>query len=539
MAPWGRPVSAPVAAPTRAWSGFANLPALATRQAAAPVLIGVCIAAAAIAVGAAASVAPPLLFVGGLVAATLTVVVAVHPPVAAYVLIGVTPLIAGIDRDRLVPVLRPAEVLAFVLAGGLCAGGLIRLRTGRLPHLRLTRTDLSILALAVTSSVLPLAWMVVRHVDVTQDDILYALMMWKYYGVYLIVRFSVRTWPEVRRCVWISMASAAVVAVLAILQALQLFGVARLLGGLYAPSGVVAGLTNSRGGATLALPIAAADLMILNLGLAVGLLLKDAGRRAVLVPAMGLFAMGVLASGQISAMIALAIALFSLAVMTRRARIFATLAMMAGAAGLLLRPVIQARLAGFGTASGWPVSWEGRWSNLTNHFWPPLFSHLNFLLGVRVSARVPSSALASGYIWIESGYTWLLWAGGLPLLAAFGYFLWIHLSRAIGLAHGEGPVAAAGLALATGLIVIAVLMTIDPHLTYRGSADLLFALIALIGTPAAVPLGRGDERARAGSQSGRRQRPIERAHPSRGVRAGPPASRTTPSPAGSGSPASP
>jgi hypothetical protein len=501
MAPQRRAVSGQMVTTARGIDRFGRLPARApAARSLVPALVGAGIGVVAIAVGAAAAVAPPLLVVGGLAAVALAIAVAAHPPVAAYVLIGVTPLVAGIDRNRLVPLLRPAEVLAIVLAGGLCGRGLIRVRTGQLPRLRLTRTDLSILALAVTSSVLPLAWMVVRRVDITQDDVLYALMMWKYYGVYMIVRFSVRSGAEVRRCLWISMATAAVVAVLAILQSLQLFGVTRLLGGFYAPSGVEAGLTNSRGGATLALPIAAADLMILNLGIAVGLLLKDAGRRAVLAAAMGLFAMGVLASGQISAMMALAIALFSLAVMTRRARIFAALAMMAGAAGLLLRPVIERRLAEFGSASGWPVSWEGRWSNLTNHFWPPLFSHLNFLLGVRVSARVPDSALASGYIWIESGYTWLLWAGGIPLLAAFGYFLCVHLSSSIGLARGQGPVAAVGLALATGLIVIAVLMTIDPHLTYRGSADLLFALIALVGVSAATDLGqrsaRGIDRAR-------------------------------------------
>jgi hypothetical protein len=248
--------------------------------------------------------------------------------------------------------------------------------------------------------------------------------------------------------------------------------------------------------------------------------------------------MGVLASGQISAMIALVIALVSLAVLTRRARILGGFAVIAAVAGLLLRPVIERRLAGFGSASGLPESWEGRWSNLTNHFWPPLFSHLNFVLGVRVSARVPASEIASGYIWIESGYTWLLWAGGLPLLAAFGYFLWLHLGRAVRLAHTDGPVASAALALATGLIVIAVLMTIDPHLTYRGSADLLFALIALI----AVAEAAGVERWTAVTDGGRIRsdgRPPARARPARGAPAGPPASRTTPSPAGSASRASP
>jgi hypothetical protein len=148
-----------------------------------------------------------------------------------------------------------------------------------------------------------------------------------------------------------------------------------------------------------------------------------------------------------------------------------------------MRPVIETRLAGFNSVSGVPVSWTGRWVDLTKYFFPTLFAHGNFILGVRPAARVATESRVAGFIWIESGYTWLLWAGGIPLLAAFIYFLWKNLRITMPLAQSaENATGVAALAVATGLWVVGVLMTLDPHLTYRGSADLLFVLLGLVVT---------------------------------------------------------
>jgi hypothetical protein len=317
---------------------------------------------------------------------------------------------------------------------------------------------------------------------VTGDDLSYALILWKYLGVYAIVRFSVTEQAQVLRCLWISVGSAAVVALIGILQALDLAGVRTVLSQYYAPYGYVGALANPRGGSTVSLPAAAADLLIFNLAIAVGLWVRYRRHPVTLAIVAGLCMFGVLAAGEFSSAIGLVLGVIASTLVMGRLRYLRFFPVALVAAGFLLQPVIATRLQGFQSTSGIPVSWAGRLRNLHNYFWPHLFSGDNWLFGVRPAARVPVSSQATGYVWIESGYTWLLWGGGIPLVLAFGYFVWVVGKRSWWTAHSApAPAAIAGGAVFTAVVVITVLMTFDPHLTYRGSADCLFALMALMG----------------------------------------------------------
>jgi hypothetical protein len=429
-----------------------------------------------------ASVLRPRLALVICVALAVIACVCARPALGGYLVIGLTPLTAGIDRGHAVPVLRPSEALALAVGVALGARALVRWRTGGAPRVRLSRIELAIVLMALSNSVIPMLWMTARAQPITQDDIFYALVMWKYAGIYLIVRASITTYRQAMRCYWLSLAAAALVAVLAILQSLGLFGVPHLLASYYAPFGYTGALEHARGSSTLALPAATADLMIYNLAIVAGLWITGRRRRALLAAAGLLFILGALSAGEFSSAIGLVVGICAIALVTSYPRLLSIFVPITGIAVVVLRPVIAARLRGFDSVSGLPVSWTGRLENLRDHFWPTLFSNWNYLLGVRPSARVPVSYQATGYVWIESGYTWLLWGGGIPLLASFCYFVWAALRASwYETRFSRAAPSVAALAVFVAVIAMSVLMIFDPHLTYRGAAEELFALLALAG----------------------------------------------------------
>lgn len=432
----------------------------------------------------AASALGPVKAVAGLLVLLLAACVWKWPALAAYLIIGLTPLTVGISRGSALPVVRPNEALALVAGGALAARGLVQLRTGQLPRFRLDRVEVALVLMAVASSVVPLLWMTIRQQPITHDDVLYALVLWKFLGLYALVRFSVRTDRQVLRCLWIALAAASVVAALAILQALGVHAVTGLLGKFYdsgiTSGGATAGLQTGRGSSTLGLPAATADLMICSLAIASGLWTRVRRHRTVLAAAAALFVMGALSAAEFSSLIGLVVGIVCIAIVQHKPRILYVFVPGILVAGYALRPVIAGRLSGFQSASGLPVSWTGRLQNLQTYFWPTLFSHGNFLLGVRPAARVAVPTQVTGYVWIESGYTWLLWGGGIPLLASFLFLVYVTARRGWTAAHGsQDGRAVAGVAVFTSIFVITVLMTFDPHLTYRGSADEFFFVLAL------------------------------------------------------------
>ena len=447
---------------------------------------------AAVFLAALIAFAGPLLTLLFMIVLGLLGVMMLRPVVAAYLLIAITPLVAGIDRGTVMPVLRPNEALMLLAIVALGGRAILRLNVSSRPTFRFDRLDVAILALAITSSFVPLAWLGVRGIKFESDDILYALMIWKYYAVFLIFRSVIRTPSQVRIALWLSMGAAALVAVIGVLQSLGFPGVESFLGSYYAPYGDVSAVTNNRGGSTLSLPIAVADLMAFNLAIAIGLL-KCARTRWPLFGFMAVFTVGIFAAGQFSGVIGLAVAVCALVVVTGRVRYLALFPASLVVAFIALKPVVDKRLQGFDTPSGLPVSWQGRLDNLHNYFLPVLFDHWHWVLGVRPAARVATQKIATGFIWIESGYVWLLWAGGIPLLLAFLYFLWVggRESVAVFRARTDAP-SAAGLAVIVALSVVGVLMTIDPHVTYRGSADLLFALLGIVAAARTMPIEEHD-----------------------------------------------
>jgi hypothetical protein len=305
--------------------------------------------------------------------------------------------------------------------------------------------------------------------------------------VYALVRLFIRDARALRMLLAGVLATTLVVGVIGALQALGVGPVINLLSALVPPEDGGYGLGINRATSTLGNPIAYGDLLLYALVLAAALAVQNGRRSRVMwsvAAALGLFA---LASGQASTALGLVTAAVVFAVTTGTARRVALAGLgLAAVAAVVLQPVLAARTSATDPNTGLPVSWTGRYGrldNLQHYFWPQIGSDLNWLFGVQTSSRVPGAEPWREWVYIESGYTWALWNGGLPLLIAALALVVVAIRTGRRLtASSRGVPRAVGITLAVVAWALAVLMFLDPHLTLRGGADLLFVVLALGAT---------------------------------------------------------
>ena len=228
----------------------------------------------ALAALAVAATIGPLAALGGLralaggLALAVVGVIALRPHFGAYLYVAVTPLIVGMPRGDLVPIVRPNEALLALILAALAARALVIIaRDGRY-RLTSDRMDLALILLATFGSIVPLLLRYGRGLPISTDDLLYAMVFWKYYLVYRVFRTTITTTSQVAVCLWLAMASAALVALVAILQVLNLFGVPALLAAFYDdPFTGSGGADTGRGTSTIANSFGLADVMAMSLAM--------------------------------------------------------------------------------------------------------------------------------------------------------------------------------------------------------------------------------------------------------------------------------
>lgn len=422
-------------------------------------------------------------FVGGVFALVLVITAAYKPTFATYAYVCTMPILAGIDRDTLLPLVRPNEALLALLMAGALIGAYLRLVRGDDIRPRfLPAVDLPLAVFLLFSTIWPLTSLMLRGNVPTGEEWASILPMVKLVGIYFLVRYTVHTEQQTVRLIRFIVWPGAVVALIAVLQTLKFGPMLALLDTLWSSADDAAELQelSERGSATLGSPIAAGDVIIISLILVLccgarGIL----GRRERLVLAM-LLGTGVLAAGQFSTWIAALVGFTLIAwrfpEMRRQAKRFAPLALVALVIGA---PAFLGRLEGIGEF-GVPVpeSWMGRYDNLA-HLYLPHFNWVTTLMGVSPNTVLQAPERWRDVVYLESGVLYFLWIGGIPLLLAF-LWLSVRVLRTVRPAiRHPGAFGACASSLEIVWLFLLVLTLIDPHLQLRGTGDLIFTLLAI------------------------------------------------------------
>lgn len=389
--------------------------------------------------------------------------------VAVYVLL--LPLIAGIPRGQIVPMLRLTEVVQVGLMGlAVLVVGSSYIRGSRW-RFSFQSVDWWMIAFAFFGSVVPVISLIARGQIPDVGAIAAAFPVFKYLLLWLFVRFSVRTVADVTTVLIGVVGAGCMVALLAIPEGLGIGPTGAITQGLVRDDG---GMTDGRAFTLLGSAISSGAVVAIAAGVAFGLAV--AYRNVIAAGATGFLMLGAVATGQMSSalgvLIILGVAAWQHRVLLKSVAIgLPAVAVVA----LLMAPIIEGRLADGAGRSLIPQSWLIRWVNVTELYWPQI-SDGGWMLGVHPDTVVLPPDSWRTEVFLESGYAWTLWVGGLPLLICCLGLL-VSSWRSLNVTSTEPMQEVARAAARAAVVFMALFSIIDPHMTLRGGADLLYVLV--------------------------------------------------------------
>lgn len=428
------------------------------------------------------------------------------PHFAGYIMIAASPWVVGFGRDQVLPLLRVNEALLAVILAVL---GTRWLLYSRRIVLRFRSLDWAMLAVAMFGFFLPLVAQFVRLKPLGADDVFYAAVFVRLALLYLVVRLTIRNQHQVRTAMALSLVSATVLGILGTMDSLNLGDTAERLNRFFPNDGFI--VDDGRGASTIGNPIGFGVYMAINAMMAISLFLAGERPRRLIGFAAVVCCVGVAGSGQIGPFLSFGVGLLALALVTKNtARMIRLAIPFVLVMAILLAPLAQRRIEGFGgpeidsrkreAIANSPASeqgralfeanpgssWDVRLYNLETFFIPSFTEPANVFWGVTPQARVTSPREGEEFIWIESGHLWLIWTGGIPLFIT--WFALLITGMVVGrrvLRGRAGPIGAAGAATFATMWIVNTAMIMDPHMTLRGTADVLYPLLALCMTGAA------------------------------------------------------
>ncbi|MCS6880712.1 MAG: hypothetical protein RMK84_11370 [Oscillochloridaceae bacterium] len=375
----------------------------------------------------------PLLAIGLVGATVFGLVVLRYPLVMGYTLIAGVTLLAGITRGKLIPMLRPNEVI-LVLAIAFTVFVVIadRRRSFAVGRYSFVLTAFGVLFCG--SIAMPLVYHLSQGRDVTFDALLNLTSPLKFLATFLVIVTLVRGRADTARVVLWMLICGAIVALVGLLQAAGVGVVRQILASWYTSVHSESALASTSGRVTSLVAAWNTLGMLMMTCVLLGWSALQASSMArhhwPIMGATALCALCLLASGSFAGTLSAIIGIAIIALFNRQSTKTLKRLFLAGAiigAGLLLTapiswPVIQARLEyqyGNGGASGLlPSTLVYRFWIWRDVFWPliteqPIFG----------ASLVISDALR--WQWTESQYLLLLFNGGLISLLA--HLLWVGL----------------------------------------------------------------------------------------------------------------